>query len=206
MSWWTEARFGLFIHWGLYALPARHEWARSREMITDAVYRAYFDRFDPDLYDPCAWAREAKRAGMRYFVVTAKHHDGFCLWDSRFTDYKAPNTPAGRDLIKPLIEAMRAEGLGAPQNTLLTYHPDTKRLYVHVLEWPMGVLHLDGFSGRVAYAQLLHDASEVLFTEKGDESGFLPGQRAEASGRAVTLKLPVRKPDIEVPVIELFLK
>jgi len=423
MKWWTEARFGMFIHWGLYALPARHEWVRSREKISDQDYARYFAHFDPDLYDPREWARAARQAGMKYFVITTKHHEGFCLWDSRLTDYKATRAPYGKDLIKPLVEAMRAEGLrvgfyhslldwhhpeytidqfhpmrddpafvekaktrdlekyadylygqvrelmtdfgridtlfmdysfpgpggkgrnewkserllrmirelqpgiiindrldlldvpggwdyrtpeqfmprewvsfegrpvpwetcqtfsgswgydreestwksvrqlvvmlvetvskggnlllnvgptargtfdgralerlqgiGAwmakngrsvyactqappefprPANCLLTYNPAAKRLYVHVLEWPLGVLALDGFAGRVEYVQLLHDASEVPFTEKGAEHGFMPGSRGEEPGNTVTLRLPVRKPDVEVPVIELYLK
>jgi alpha-L-fucosidase len=70
----------------------------------------------------------------------------------------------------------------------------------------MGVLQLDGFAGRVAYAQLLHDASEVAFSEKGSEIGFLPGKRGEEQKNTVTLRLPVQKPDVEVPVIEIFLK
>jgi alpha-L-fucosidase len=423
MKWWTEARFGMFIHWGLYALPARHEWVQNRERLTEEAYRKYFEHFDPDLYDPRDWARRAKEAGMKYFVVTTKHHEGFCLWDSKHTDYKVTKTPYGRDLIGPLVEAMRAEGLKvgfyyslidwhhpdypvdrvhpmrdnrefrekakdrdvkkyaeylhsqvrelltsfgpidvlfldysfpgpdgkgrndwqsekllkmirelqpgivvndrldlldvpggwdfrtpeqfmprewvtsggrrvpwetcqtfsgswgyyrdegtwksvrqlvvmlietvgkggnlllnvgptgrgtfddralerlrgigrwmrtnqrsifgcteapaefpAPPNCLLTFNPELGRLYVHVLEWPMGVLHLDGFAGRVKYAQLLHDASEVSFTESGGAAGFLPGERGEERRNTLTLRLPVLKPDVEVPVVELFLK
>jgi alpha-L-fucosidase len=423
MQWWTEARFGMFIHWGLYALPARHEWVRSHERMSDEAYARYFAHFDPDLYDPRAWARAARGAGMRYVVITTKHHDGFCLWDSKLTDFKAPRTPCGRDLIGPLVEALRAEGLrvgfyhslidwhhpeytvdefhpmrddpafvekakgrdlgkyadylfgqvrelltgfgpidtlffdysfpGAggkgrnewrserlirlvrelqpgiivndrldlldvpggwdyrtpeqfmpregilvdgrpvpwetcqtfsgswgyhrdeaawksarqlvvmlietvskggnlllnvgptargsfderalerlraiglwmdrnarsiygctrapsgferPPGTLLTYNPATRRLYVHVLEWPPGVLALQGFAGRVEYAQLLHDASEVLFTEKAGEVGFMPGPRGRDPENTLTVRLPVLKPDAEVPVVELFLK
>jgi alpha-L-fucosidase len=423
MKWWTEARFGMFIHWGLYALPARHEWVRSREKLSDDAYRAYFDHFDPDLYDPAAWAAEARRAGMRYVVVTAKHHDGFCLWDSKFTEYKCTRTPAGRDLLRPLAEALRAEGLRvgfyyslldwnhphytpdifhplrddpefaerakvrelgkyagylfhqieelltefgpvdvlfldysfpgpggkgrkewqsekllrmirerqpeliindrldlldvpggwdfrtpeqfmpreglrengrrvpwetcqtfsgswgyyrdeatwksarqllvmlietvskggnlllnvgptgrgvfdaralsrlraigdwmkwnsrsihgcmpapeefpAPPGTLLTWNPSAARLYVHVLEWPPGALRLEALAGRAKYAQLLHDASELPFAEKGSASGFLAGGREEDAGNTLILKLPVRKPPIEVPTIEIFLK
>jgi len=99
-KWWVEARFGMFIHWGLYALPARHEWVKNRERITDEEYQKYFDHFNPDLYDPKAWARTAKEAGMKYVVVTTKHHEGFCLWDSKYTDYKATNTPYGKDLLR----------------------------------------------------------------------------------------------------------
>lgn len=423
MEWWTEARFGMFIHWGLYSLAARHEWVRSRERMDDEAYRRYFDRFDPDLYDPRAWARTARETGMKYVVVTTKHHDGFCLWDSKLTDFKATRTPGGRDLIGPLVEALRGEGLrvgfyhslldwhhpeytldafhpmrddpeyavraagrdigryadylhaqieelltgygridslfldysfpgpggkgrqdwkserlletirrlqpgilvndrldlldvpggwdyrtpeqflpregirvdgrpvpwetcqtfsgswgydrdestwksvrqlvlmlvetvgkggnfllnvgptgrgtfddralerlrgiGAwmrsnaravrgcteapaefrrPANTLLTYNGRTGRLYVHVLEWPAGLLTLEGFAGRVEYAQLLHDASEVAFLGMGADPGFMVGPREKSPEKDLKLRLPVAKPDVEVPVIELFLK
>jgi len=110
-TWFVDARLGMFIHWGLYALPARHEWVKNRERLTDEQYRKYFERFDPDLYDPKAWARAAKDAGMKYFVITTKHHEGFCLWDTALTDYKVTNTPHGKDLIRPMVEAFREEGL-----------------------------------------------------------------------------------------------
>jgi alpha-L-fucosidase len=423
MKWWTEARFGMFIHWGLYALPARHEWVKNQEKITDEAYRKYFEHFDPDLYDPRAWARAAKAAGMKYFVLTTKHHEGFCLWDSQYTDYKVTNTPYGKDLVRPLVEAMREAGLrvgfyyslldwhhpdyppdrnhpmfgnaafmaaagnrdvskyaayvrnqvrelltsfgridclfmdfsfpgkdgkgrtdwgsekllkmirelqpgiivndrldlldlpggwdfrtpeqfmprgwvtdggrrvpwetcqtfsgswgyhreesswksvrqlvvmlletvskggnlllnvgptargmfdaraldrlsaigdwmalhdraitGAtaapedfptPDRCLLTYNPATRRIYVHVLEWPIGALHLDGFGGRVAYAQLLNDGSEIAFTESEAETGFMAGKREGGAAKTLTLQLPVRPPQVAVPVVELFLK
>ncbi len=424
MKWWTEARFGMFIHWGLYALPARHEWVKNNEHITDAAYQKYFDHFNPDLYDPKAWARMAKQAGMKYFVVTTKHHEGFCLWDSKYTDYKATKTPWGKDLIKPLVQAMREEGLRvgfyhslldwhhpeytldeahpmfgnpefrekaksrdmakyreylynqvrellteygpidclfmdfsfpgkngkgradweseklikmirelqpniivddrldlldvpggwdyrtpeqfmprdwvtmngrrvpwetcqtfsgswgyhrdetswksvrqliallvetvskggnlllnvgptargtfddraverlngigdwmklhgrsvygctqapdefkAPQNCLLTYNPEAKRLYVHVLNWPIENLRLEGFGGRIRYAQLLNDASEIKFSEEDQsgETGYLPGSREKAGPKTLLLSLPVLRPNVEIPVIELFL-
>ena len=428
MKWWTEARFGMFIHWGLYAQAARHEWVKNREHIKDEDYQKYFDVFNPDLYDPAAWARAAKNAGMKYFVITTKHHEGFCLWDSKYTDYKATKTPYGKDLIKPLVKAMRDEGLRVgfyyslidwhhpeytvdrnhpmftnaefrkkaknrdmkkyveylhnqvreiltefapvdclfldfsfpgkdgkgrddwqsekllkmirelqpniiindrldlldvpggwdfrtpeqfmprewvkmngvkvpwetcqtfsgswgyyrdeetwksvkqlvvmlietvskggnlllnvgptargtfderaldrlsaigewtklngrsvyscteapeefkkPANCLLTYNPQTKRLYVHVLEWPMGTLYLQGLAGKIKYAQLLNDASEIRFSEESRPAdlgyaGYLPGDKKEALGPAVILRLPVQQPKVTVPVIELFLK
>ncbi len=428
MKWWTEARFGMFIHWGLYAAPARHEWVKNHERMTNEQYQKYFDIFNPDLYNPREWARAAKNAGMKYIVVTSKHHEGFCLWDSKYTDYKAPNTPAGRDLLKPLVEAARAEGLKigfyyslldwhhpdytidrchpmrdnkefrekeknrdmakyreylynqvrelmtefgtidtlfmdfsfpgpdgkgrkdwdserlikmirelqpgiivddrldlldvpggwdyrtpeqemptewvkgadgkpvpwetcqtfsgswgyyrdetswksvdqligmlietvskggnlllnvgptargtfdqraldrlsgmgewmkvngrsiygctqapaefkAPTDCLLTYNPATRRLYVHVLRWPIDVLRLDGFAGKIKYAQLLNDASEIRFTEEGMEkaagtSGAAGAKGAQAANCAI-LQLPIAKPPVEIPVIELFLK
>ena len=126
LGWLYEARFGMFVHWGLYSVAARHEWVKSRERISDEDYDNYFRHFDPDLYDPALWAREAAGAGMRYFVVTTKHHDGFCLWDSQYTDYKATNTPARRDLLAPVVDAFRAEGLrvGFYHSLLDWHHPE----------------------------------------------------------------------------------
>ncbi|MBN1996720.1 alpha-L-fucosidase [candidate division KSB1 bacterium] len=420
MKWWTEARFGMFIHWGLYAMPARHEWVKNRERIPDEDYQIYFDLFHPDLYNPEQWAKAAKNAGMKYFVVTAKHHEGFCLWDSKYTDYKVTNTPYGKDLLKPMVEAFRAEGLKVgfyyslidwhhpeypvdrihpmrdnkefrqnakdrdvkkyaeylhsqvrelltdfgtinclfldysfpgedgkghddwqsekllamvrelqpnvivndrldlldtpggwdfrtpeqfmprswitvndikvpwetcqtfsgswgyyrdentwksvhqlvvmlietvskggnlllnvgptgrgtfdqramdrlqgmgewikyhdrsiygctqapeefqkPDNCLLTYNLGLNRLYIHVLEWPFKSLHLDGYAGKVKYAQLLNDASEIRFAEK--RGAWMAKERGYAE-ETLTLQLPVNPPDVTVPVIELFLK
>lgn len=126
MKWWTEARFGMFIHWGLYALPARHEWVKNRERMTNEQYQKYFELFNPDLFNPREWAEMAKEAGMKYVVLTAKHHEGFCLWDSKFTDYKSTNTPFGRDIIKEYVEAFRAEGLkvGFYYSLIDWHHPD----------------------------------------------------------------------------------
>ncbi len=417
-EWLVNDRFGMFIHWGLYALPARHEWVKQQERMTDAQYEKYFKHFDPDLYDPNLWATAAAGAGMKYFVITTKHHEGFCLWDSKVTDYKVTNTPYGRDLLHPMVDAFRGKGLRAgfyhslidghhpqfiiddlhalrdhpdrakmnvgreqsnyaeylhaqvrelltefgkvdvlwfdfsypnregwigkgkddwqseklyklvrelaphiilddrldlpdgwdiktpeqyqprewvmingqkvvweacqtfsgswgyhrdeaswksvdqlvqmlvdtvskggnlllnvgptgrgefdaraldrlqgmgewmkrhsrsiygctqappefkaPQDCRLTYNPKTNRLYVHVFAWPFVHLHLDGFAGKVAYAQLLNDASEVFMKGPEDWQSATP-----APASTLTLTLPVKKPDVTVPVIELFLK
>ena len=419
-SWFVRDRFGLFIHWGLYALPARHEWVKHNEQITDDKYDVYFRHFDPDLYDPDLWAQAAAGAGMKYFVVTSKHHEGFCLWDSKLTGYKAPNTPARRDLLRPMVEAFRRrnmrvgfyhslidwhhpqyvidphigplraspdrdtlnkgrdqtnyaehlrgqvrelltqygkvdilwfdfsfpkpDGTGkgrndwqseklvklvrelmpgvilddrldlpdawdiktpeqyqprewvtvngervvweacqtfsgswgyhrdeaswkseeqlvqmlidtvskggnlllnvgptgrgefdaralerlaamgrwmqrhsrsiygctaappefpCPRDCRLTYNPETKRLYLHVFAWPFVHLHLDGFAGKVEYAQLLNDASEIRM--KGRDAWQMSEQDKKYKD-TLTLALPVKKPDVTVPVIELFLK
>lgn len=106
-------RFGLFIHWGLYAIPARGEWVRSQERITNEQYQPYFEEFNPVLYDPKSWAKAAKAAGQRYAVLTTKHHDGFCLFDSQLTDYKATNTCGGarpRSRIRGCFPRGGAEG------------------------------------------------------------------------------------------------
>ncbi len=126
LKWWTDARFGMFIHWGLYALPARHEWVKNAERMTNEQYQKYFDVFNPDLWDPHEWAKMAKAAGMKYVVLTAKHHEGFCMFDSKYTDYKVTNTPYGKDIVKEYVEAFRAEGLkvGFYYSLLDWHHPD----------------------------------------------------------------------------------
>lgn len=125
-DWFRHDRFGMFIHWGLYAIPARGEWVRSPERLTVEDYQPYFDSFNPVDYDPRAWARAAKAAGMKYAVMTAKHHDGFCLFDSQLTDYKSTKTPAGRDLVREYLDAFRAEGLkvGLYYSIIDWHHPD----------------------------------------------------------------------------------
>ena len=112
MAWWVHDRFGLFVHFGLYACPARHEWVKSREYIDDRTYDSkYLPRFDPDLFDAREWARMAKAAGMKYAVLTTKHHEGFCMWDTKTTDYKITKTAFGRDLVREFVDAFRAEGI-----------------------------------------------------------------------------------------------
>ena len=125
-QWFRDARFGMFIHWGISAIPARGEWVRQNEKLTIEEYQPYFETFDPVDYNPEEWAKAAKDAGMKYAVLTAKHHDGFCLFDSEYTDYKATNTPAGRDLIKEYVQAYRAQGLkvGFYYSLLDWHHPD----------------------------------------------------------------------------------
>jgi alpha-L-fucosidase len=135
-AWFTQARFGLFIHWGLYAMGARHEWQQKVEAIPAEAYEErYFTRFDPDLFSPDAWAEAAAAAGMKYVVVVAKHQEGFCLWDSALTDYKAPNTPAGRDLLRPLLDAFRSRGMRVGLYYALVdwHHPDFTVDYLHPL-------------------------------------------------------------------------
>jgi len=124
--WFCEARFGMFIHWGLYSIPARGEWVRSVERIPQEDYLKYFGEFSAKEYNPGEWARLAKKAGMKYAVLTAKHHDGFCLWDTKLTDFKATNTPAGRDLVREYVDAFRAEGIkvGLYFSIIDWRHPD----------------------------------------------------------------------------------
>ena len=420
MAWWRESRFGMFIHWGLYASAARHEWVKRNERMDNDRYEQYFEHFDPDLYDPEEWARMAADAGMKYAVITAKHHEGFCLFDSEYTEYKATNTPCGKDLLREWVDAFRAEGLRigfyyslldwhhpeytidrnhpiyetvdvdevnstrdmdiyrqyakdqvrelltnygtidiiwldysfpggehgkdrddwdsinllkmvrelqpniivndrldlldvdggwdfrspeqfkprewvthdgervpwetcqtfsgswgyyrdeatwkspkqlltllietvskggnlllnvgptargtfddraknrllsiegwmdlhgrsiygctaapeefpAPDNTILTYNEELNRLYIHILDWPMGKLFVDGVKDKIAYAQLLHDASEVRIVPGRSN----PVMTEKVSLETAILGLPMNKPDVEIPVIEVFLK
>ena len=126
LSWWTHDRFGMFIHFGLYASAARHEWMKKLDKLDNAAYEKYFDNFNPDLFDAKEWARAAKRAGMKYCVLTTKHHEGFCLFDSKFTDYKITNTAFKRDLVREYVDAFRAEGLkvGFYYSLIDWHHPD----------------------------------------------------------------------------------
>ncbi len=110
-AWWREARFGMFIHFGAYAVPARGEWVKSNERITTAAYQKYIDEFNPVDFNAKAWAKTAKAAGMKYAVLTAKHHDGFCMFNSKLTDYKLSKNFSGRDLVREFLDAFRAEGI-----------------------------------------------------------------------------------------------
>ena len=125
-KWFLNDRFGMFIHWGLYSIPARGEWVRSVEKISVPDYQKYFEEFNPVNFNPKLWAKAAKDAGMKYAVLTAKHHDGFCLFDSKLTDYKSTNTKAGRDLVREFLDAFREEGLkvGLYYSLLDWHHED----------------------------------------------------------------------------------
>jgi len=125
-KWFQEARFGMFIHWGLYSIPAAGEWIMTNRQMTVEEYKPYFAEFNPTKYNPRQWTKLAKKAGMKYAVMTAKHHDGFCLFDSAYTDYKSTNTKAGRDLIKEYIDAFRTEDIkiGLYYSLLDWHHED----------------------------------------------------------------------------------
>lgn len=168
-DWFVHDRFGLFIHWGIYAAAARHEWVKSRELIHDRDYQKYFDHFDPDLYNPSTWAQLARQAGMKYLVVTSKHHDGFCLWDSEFTDYKATNTPARRDLLAPMIQAFRAEGLktGFYHSVIDWHHPHFPLDGLHPLREDEAARAADSSRDLANYRTYLHNQTRELLTRFG---------------------------------------
>jgi len=122
LEWWTDAKFGLFIHWGVYSVPAGiyndkkidgiGEWIMYNGEIPSATYKEYAKSFNPVNYNPEAWVKMAKDAGMKYIVITSKHHDGFGLFDSKVTDWDVVDaSPYGKDLLRPLVEAARKEGI-----------------------------------------------------------------------------------------------
>lgn len=126
-AWFTEARYGMFIHWGPYSVGARGEWTANRECWPQAEYRANFvDPWRAEAYDPEAWADLAVAAGMKYAVLTTKHHDGFCLWPTATSDWNAGAMGPKRDLVGPFVEAMRGKGIkvGLYLSGAEWYHPD----------------------------------------------------------------------------------
>lgn len=168
-EWFLCDRFGMFIHWGLYAIPARGEWVRSVERIDTETYQAYFDEFDPVNYDPKEWAKSAKAAGMKYAVLTAKHHDGFCLYDSQLTEYKSTRTKAGRDLVREFLEAFRNEGLRVGlYYSLLDWHHEDYPAYGDKIH-PMR--DNEGYKGKKHqlsnYVDYMHGQVKELLTNYG---------------------------------------
>jgi len=142
MEWWRDARFGMFIHWGLYSVPAGEwkgttnhaEWIRTTAQIPLKEYDQFVSRFNPVKFNAEAWVQMAKDAGMKYITITSKHHDGFCLWDSKETDFDVMSTPFKRDILKELADACRKIGgikLCFYHSIMDWHHPD----YSQRREW-----------------------------------------------------------------------
>ena len=132
--WFTEARFGMFIHYSLFSLLSTREWCRGTERYDDRDYHRLLDRFSADRWNPARWAELARRAGMKYSVMVSKHHEGFCLFDSQYTDFKSMRAPIARDLVRDYLDAFRREGIQAglyyslidwdhPEYTIDRLHP-----------------------------------------------------------------------------------
>jgi len=168
-SWFINDRFGMFITWGLYSLPARHEWVKNHEKIPEEKYDIYFRHFNPDLFDAGLWAKTAKQAGMKYAVITTKHHEGFCLWDSQYTDYKATNTPARKDLLREFVNAFRAQGLkiGFYYSLLDWHHPDFTIDRYHPLKNHPDREKLNKSRDMKRYTEYLHNQIRELLTNYG---------------------------------------
>ncbi len=180
MAWWRAARFGMFIHWGVYSVPARGEWVMYNEKIPVAEYEKFPPQFNPLKFDALEWVSIAKAAGVRYIVITSKHHDGFCMWDSKVTTYDIMDaTPFKRDVLKELAAACKQEGIRLCfyYSIMDWHHPDAhgQRFARYRDEYmkpqlkellrnygPLGVLWFDGqwiaewdeAQGRALYAEL----------------------------------------------------
>jgi alpha-L-fucosidase len=112
IAWWREARFGMFLHWGVYSIPGRGEWVQWQEQIPVEEYAKLADQFHPDHFDADAWAGIAKAGGMRYMVLTARHHDGFALFDDPGSNFTAMKSAAHHDFVADYVKAVRKAGLG----------------------------------------------------------------------------------------------
>jgi len=155
MKWWHQAKFGMFIHWGLYSLIGRPEWVMEREGIPVAEYEELRKRFNPKPSPAREWARLAKRAGMKYMVMTTKHHEGFCLFNTQYTQYCAPKV-CGRDLVAEYIEAARSEGLRVG-------------FYYSLMDWhhPDGVRCAEDEGARRRFIKYIHGQIRELMTNYG---------------------------------------
>jgi len=172
MAWWREARFGLFIHWGLYAVPAgewkgetKHaEWILTTAQIPVKQYEKFAPQFNPVKFDAKQWVEIAKDAGMKYIVITSKHHDGFCLFDSKLTDFDVVDaTPFKRDIMKELSEECRKQGLKMCwyHSIMDWHHPD----YLPRRQWEKRSAEGADFN---RYIEYLKGQVKELVTDYGD--------------------------------------
>ncbi len=169
-AWFQEARFGMFIHWGVYSVLGRGEWVMHKERIPIAEYEKLPPRFNPTEFDPAAWVALAKAAGMHYITITSKHHDGFAMYDSKTSDYDiVGQTPYGKDVLKMLAEECRKEGL-----KLFFYHSQLD--WHHPDYFPRG--RTGQWAGRseagewYAYLDFMDDQLEELLTGYGPLGGI----------------------------------
>ncbi len=158
LAWFQNARFGMFVHWGLYSLIGKHEWVMHTDAIPIAEYEQLAQQFSPRNFDADAWVRVCAAAGQRYLVVTSRHHDGFSMYDTAHSDYKVTNTPFGRDPIRELADACARHGgikLG---------------FYVSLMDWHHPAYRFRAESGLAwsDYVGFLHGQIRELCTEYGE--------------------------------------
>lgn len=167
-GWLTHDRFGLFVHFGLYSALGRHEWVMTREQTPPEQYQQHAQFFQPDRFDAQAIARAAKDAGMRYAVLTAKHHEGFALWDTALSDYNAAKV-TGRDLVREFVDATRAEGLrvGLYFSLIDWHHPDFTIDYHHPLRNLPDARERNQRRNLASYREFLHGQVRELLTGYG---------------------------------------
>lgn len=173
LEWWLESRLGMSLHWGLYSIPAQGEWIRSIKKMTVQDYQPYFEAFSPDPGCCREWARLARQAGASYMVLTTKHHDGFCLFDSRLTEYTSVKAPrCRRDLVREYVEALREEGLkvGFYYSLVDWHHPHYGPVYgdrQHPLRNDPRQKELDQSREWSKYIEYMHGQIEELLTNYG---------------------------------------
>ena len=175
MEWWRDARFGMFIHWGLYSVPAGQwgeeknhaEWIRETAHIPVAEYEKLLTQFNPVKFDADQWVTYAKAAGMKYIVLTSKHHDGFCLFNTHYTDFNVMNTPFKRDILKELADACRKQGLKICwyHSIMDWHHPD----YLPHRDWETTMSATDAGSYDRYFAYLKNELKQIL-SDYGDIS------------------------------------
>ena len=173
MEWWREARFGMFIHWGLYSILAGEwggrtdyaEWIRNNAHIPLAEYDKLVARFNPVRFDADQWVSLAKEAGMGYLTITSKHHDGFCLFDSRLTDFCIRSTPFKRDIMREIADACRRQGIRPCwyHSIMDWHHPD----YLPRRDWEAETRSAEG-ARYARFREYLHGQVAELLTRYGD--------------------------------------
>jgi alpha-L-fucosidase len=170
-EWFENAKFGLFIHWGVYSVLADGEWVMNTKQIPAATYEKLPAFFNPTEFNPAEWVKIAKDAGMKYITITSKHHDGFAMWDSKVSDYNiVKRTPYGKDVLKMLAEECRKEGI-----KLFFYHSQLD--WHHPDYFPRGFTGV-GFTGRpekgnwFSYLDYMDSQLTELLTNYGDVAGI----------------------------------
>lgn len=152
MRWWQEAKFGMFIHWGVYSVPARGEWLMYQEHVPIAEYENLANQFDPKDFNPKEWVARARDAGMKYVILTTRHHDGFCLFDSKVSDFTAFKTAAKRDLIKEFADACHEAGM-------------KMGFYYSLVDWHIPGVLPQGYSVSPSTMKLLADQAHAQVRE-----------------------------------------
>ena len=196
MTWFNQARYGLFIHWGAYSVAGRGEWVANRELYSKEDYtRECVIPFTAAHYDPREWARLAKDAGMGYAVLTTRHHDGFCLWDTDTTNFKATALGPRRDLVRDYVEAFRAAGLkvGLYYSVADWFHPDYPS--PHRRDWPD---RWPDEAARQRFVKFYHAQLEELMTRYGEidllwYDGCIP---APVDGTVINTRITELQPGI----------